>query len=50
MRESPTNLDQKSSTAFLIAAYASFFTWLVHSFAVRGFLDSLHLLSKFGKG
>jgi hypothetical protein len=44
-----TSLEAKSGTAFLIAAYASFFAWLAHSFAVRAFVDSLHLLSKFVK-
>jgi hypothetical protein len=42
-----TSFDGKSSTAFLVAAYASFFAWLVHSFAVRSFFDSLQLLRKF---
>lgn len=46
MGESQTRFDRKFDTAFLIAAYASFFAWLTHSFAVRAFFDSLHLLTK----
>lgn len=47
MTQLRARLDGKSSMAFLIAAYASFFAWLGHSFAVRSFFNSLHLLRKF---
>jgi hypothetical protein len=46
MPESQTSFDGRFSTAFLIVAYASFFAWLAHSFAVRAFFDSFHLISK----
>lgn len=36
----------KSSAAWMIFAWASFLAWLAHSFAVRSFLDSLHVLGK----
>jgi len=37
---------RKSSAAWMIVAWASFLVWLAHSFAVRSFLDSLHVLGK----
>ncbi len=42
----PQDADKISNAAFLVAAYCSFFVWLAHSYAVRAFLESLHLLSK----
>jgi hypothetical protein len=38
--------ESKSSTAWMITAWVSFFVWLGHSFAVRAFLDSLHVVGK----
>ena len=36
----------KSTAVWIAAAWLSFLIWLVHSFAVRAFLDSLHVVSK----
>jgi hypothetical protein len=44
--EFQSSFERKSGAALMIAAYASFFAWLTHSFAVRAFVDSFHLLSK----
>jgi len=40
------SFERKPGAALMIAAYASFFAWLAHSFAVRAFVDSFHLLNK----
>jgi hypothetical protein len=31
-----------TSSAWIVAAWVSFFIWLFHSFAVRAFFESLH--------
>jgi hypothetical protein len=41
-----TGAERKSSAAWMIAAWVSFLVWLGHSFAVRAFLDSLHVVGK----
>jgi hypothetical protein len=41
-----TGVESKSSTTWMIAAWVSFLIWLGHSFAVRAFLDSLHVVGK----
>lgn len=40
----------KSSRFWIAAAWISFLTWLVHSFAVRAFFDSLHGAGKMWGG
>jgi hypothetical protein len=44
--ELSSGAERKSSAAWVILAWASFVAWLVHSFAVRSFLESLHVLGK----
>jgi hypothetical protein len=44
--DSSSGAESKSSAAWMILAWTSFAVWLVHSFAVRSFLDSLHVLGR----
>ena len=38
--------DSMNALIWIIVAWGSFLTWLFHSFAVRQFLGSLHVVGK----